>query len=255
MEIRDSGLEVEVEATPKYDAIVVLGRGIGKDPQGRWRPLTYFVESSMHSGTFSNKVDPNGENSITGGGNANTLALFHLYRQLSEQGTPPRLVIFAAGRPDYLAHENPDLSEGSVMRDKLLGKLKTRSIQQPETVILDKNKNTRDDMVESLKMIQERGLQNVVIITVGVQVERAQEFLKLAREEAGIPEEDLHIDFKASEDILMRVSDKYKRRFALTKETKGFRETEAMEKSGTARLHAGTYFKTGPYKSDGDKGT
>lgn len=268
METLDSGLKVEVEATPKYDAIVVLGRGIGKDPNGQWKPLTYFVESSMHSGTFDNKVDPDNEKNIVGGGNANTLALFHFYRQLSEKGFPPGLVIFAAGRPDYLAHENPDLSEGSVMRDKFLGKLETRNIQQPKTVILDKNKNTADDMAESLRLMKEKGLHNAIAITVSVQIERAEEFLKLAREHAGISETDVNIDFKASEGILEDVNDKYKKSFKDVvvaqpgkprhlhesyDKTKAYQNTEAMEKRGVARLKAGTYFTTGPYAPKDDK--
>lgn len=270
MENLDQKLSPEQESTPKYDAIVVLGRGIGKDSHGIWRPLSYFVESSMHSGVFNNQVSPESETNIVGGGNANTLALFHFYRQLSKKGDPPKLVIFAAGRPDYLAHEGPDLSEGSVMRDKFLGKLETRNIQQPETVILDKNKNTADDMAESLRIIQKRGLQNVVAITVGVQIERAQEFLKLAREQAGIPENEVHIDFRASEDILMGVSDKYKRRFEDVvvaqpgkqkprhlhesyNQTEAYKTTEAMEKRGVARLKAGTYFTTGPYARSSKK--
>lgn len=272
MENLDQELSPEQESTPKYDAIVVLGRGIGKDSHGKWRPLSYFVESSMHSGVFNNQVSPENEKSIVGGGNANTLALFHFYRQLSEKGFPPGLVIFAAGRPDYLAKEDPDLSEGSVMRNKFLGKLETRNIQHPKTVVLDKNKNTADDMVESLRLIQQRGLQNAVAITIGLQIDRAEEFLKLAREQAGISEKDVHIDFKASEDILENVSDKYKRGFEDVvvaqpskqnpkhlhesyDQTKAYKTTEAMEKRGVARLKAGTYFTTGPYAPSNDKST
>lgn len=107
-------------------------------------------------------------------------------------------------------------------------------------------------MAESLRIIQERGLQNVVIITVDVQIERAEEFLKLAREQAGVSEKDVHIDFKASEDILMEVSDKYKRRFGNISETKAYKKTEEMEERGTARLRAGTYFTTGPYAPSKD---
>lgn len=255
MENLDQKLSPEQESTPKYDAIVVLGRGIGKDSHGRWKPLSYFVESSMHSGIFDNRVEPDNEASIVGGGNANTLALFHFYKELSEAGSLPQLVIFAAGRPNYLAKENPQLSEGSVMRSKFLSKLTQIEKRNLKTVILDKNKNTADDMAESLRIIQERGLQNIVIITVDVQIERAEEFLKLAREQAGVSEKDVHIDFKASEDILMEVSDKYKRRFGNISETKAYKKTEEMEERGTARLRAGTYFTTGPYAPSNDKST
>jgi len=30
------------EQNPQYDALVVLGRGIGKDAKGVWRPTSYF---------------------------------------------------------------------------------------------------------------------------------------------------------------------------------------------------------------------
>lgn len=108
-------------------------------------------------------------------------------------------------------------------------------------------------------MIQKRGLQNVVVITVNVQIERAEEFLKLAREQAGISETDVHIDFKASEDILMDVSDKYRGRFGETsqhvgyKQTPGYIKTEEMEKRGVQRLRDGTYFTTGPYVPSNDR--
>lgn len=259
MESLDQSPQIEKASVPKYDAIVVLGRGIGKDSSGKWRPISYLVESSLHSGVFNNQVSPDNETGIVGGGNANTLALFHAYEQLSSAGSPPQLVIFAAGRPNYLAGENPELSEGSIMRDKFLSKLTAKDIPEPETIILDQNKNTRDDMVESLKMIKERGLRNTVIITVGVQIERAEEFLKLARGQAGISEKDVHIDFKAAEDILKEASDKYKGRFGKTskhvgyKQTVGYKKTEEMEKRGVQRLHDGTYFTTGPYAPSGDK--
>lgn len=250
----------EKESVPKYDAIVVLGRGIGQNSFGKWKPVSYFVEESLHSGVFDNKVNPNSETSLIGGGNANTLALYHFYRQLSKKGFPPKLVVFAAGRPDYLANEDSDLSEGRVMRNKFLNKLGwKKGVQQPDTVILNENKNTRDDMVESLRMIKERGFQNVVMITVDVQIERAKEFLRLAREQAGIPEKDVHIDFKASEGILMEVSDKYKNKLGKTskhvgyRETTGYLKTEAMEKRGVQRLRYGTYFTTGPYAPSNDK--
>lgn len=270
METLDSGPKIEGEPIPRYDAIIVLGRGVGKDSHGHWKPLTYFVEGSMHSGTVNNMVDPDDETSIVGGGNANTLALFHFYKQHIETGVQPSLVIFAAGRPDYLAHEDPHLSEGSVMRKKFLGKLETSNIeQQPEAVVLDRNKNTADDMAESLRLMKEKGLHNAVAITVSVQIARAEEFLKLAREHAGISESDVNIDFKASEDILEDVSDKYKKGFEDVvvaqfgkkprhlhesyDQTKAYQNTKAMEKRGVARLKAGTYFTTGPYAPKDDK--
>jgi hypothetical protein len=236
---------VEMQSSPNYQAIIVLGRGIGWDNKnGIWRPQSYFVRAPIHSGVFENDVDPN-DNTLVAGGNLNTLALFHKYTRLVRSGIFPDLVVFSAGRPNYLADEEEYLTEGRVMKEKFLSKLvasKAPIITPPEIVILEKNKNTQDDMEESLKTLRERGIRRAAIITVRLQIERAEAFLKLAHENAGTTSEYINIDFLSAEDILSEIDPRYQTRFSYVDKYKGYLRTQAMEKRGLEALKNGTYF-------------
>lgn len=224
-----------------YEAIVVLGRGIGKDSNGRWRPTPSFAEGSLHSAVYSNMVDPNDQTQeiLFGGGNANCLAVYHLYRQLVEQGDAPKLVIFAAGRPNYLSGEIASLSEGSVMSKNVLRRIDRVGLNPPEIVILDKNKNTHDDIGESMGVVTARGLNRVVIITAEVHSARAEEFYNRVAAE-GLPE-GLSVEFRPAEDILKSVGDRYRRVLSNLKETGGYKRTAFLEDRGLKALLDGTY--------------
>lgn len=242
MEYTRGELGAEVVQPTRYDGIVILGRGIGKDASGKWKPQSYFVNESLHSAVFNSKVDPEQSTNevLVGGANANNLAAFHLYKQLSEQGFPPQLVIFAAGRPDYLKEEKADLSEGSVLREGFLRKVAARrGLIEPETIILEKNKNTRDDIEESMRIMIERGLTNIAIITVGVHLDRSREFFNLAAQNIDLSH--LHVDFLASEQILRSVSERYDKRLENVDATVAYNTTAFYEKRGIAALRSGTY--------------
>ena len=224
------------------EAIVVLGRGVCKDKEGRWRPTPYFeqLKESQHSGVFNNNPDPENENTVIGGGNANVLAIFHLYKELSKCGRPPKLIIFAAGRPDFLKSEPSAISEGMVMRNVLFRRLDREKIKRPETIILADNKNTKDDIEESLKTLVQRGIKTATIITVQVHVDRAIEFTKLAKAKTE-RSADIDITFISSEAILGEINPRYKKIFEEAKKSAPSQRTEIKEKVGIEALRRGKY--------------
>ena len=231
-----------IEDQAIYGAIVVLGRGIGRDPKGRWRPTPYFTENPQ-AGIFTNK--PNLDNSEVGGGNANTLAAVHFYERLCLEGVPPNLIIFAAGRPNYLSQENPSLSEGKVMRERFLRGVRLRRLKFPETEILVKNKNTRDDMERSLAVLAEIGIKDAAIISIEPHLERAQEFMQIAYKKAGLEIDQFRLDFIPAERILGQASTRFRRRFEGVQDKTPYIRTQAKENQGVRDIKSQTYdFKT-----------
>lgn len=227
--------------TETPEAIIVLGRGIARGKQG-WRPTRYFekLNNRQHSGTFDVSLDPDDEDTVVAGAMANTLATFHLFKDLALQGYPPRLIIFAAGRPKYLENEPKTLSEGAILREQIFRRLTRNNIPLPETIILTNNKNTRDDIEESLRILADRGINRTSAITVELHQGRTAEFLRLALENApeqGRPE----IELLASENLLRSVDQRYRRLFEEAKKLPPYLRTEAMEQEGLARLKDGTY--------------
>lgn len=239
----------ELEPKP-VDCIVVLGRGIEQVDGRGWRPTTSIErlsEQGWHPGTREKGLTPDSEGEIIlAGSNANIYAAVELFEEQSAAGAAPSLVIFAAGRPNYLM-DNPDptLSEGSVMSAKFQDR--TRKTAAAETMILDQNRNTQDDIIESLKVALERGFKEVKLITIGAHVPRATEFLKLAYAEhpefAGIS-----ANFVASEDLLERRYAGSATAFSLySKGVEALRDSQAdlytryRERRGINALRRGNY--------------
>lgn len=243
-------------ANNPYDAIVVLGRSIGKEVRGvrkpdgqfqkpEWRPSAYFGRMKVvngrpiplpHSGIYDNKIDPNLKGVMVAGGNACVLAASYL---TAEQLSTLEVVILAAGKPQYLESEAPDLSEGIVMKKKFLNKLGQQGVPPPDLLILHQNKSTMDDMVRSIEEVKARGLQRVAYITVGVHINRSREFLN--RRVPAELREGLDIDFLAAEAILGRVDHRYKSMFAKARKTPAYRRTSFFENRGRRALVAGNY--------------
>lgn len=225
-----------------YEALVVLGRSVGKNKKGEWRPSPYFGNMLNdrpvpHSGVYNNKIDPHEDGVIVAGGNACVLAAAHLLKENPGIQT----VIFAAGRPPYIvqASDNPDFSEGSVLEQQLLHKLALYNLPRPDTVVLGQDQNTMDDMVNSMAVVKARGLQSIAYLTVRVHVKRSQAFL-----DEKVPASDkagLNIDFLAAEDILEVVDPRYEKMFKKARATPAYRRTSFYEGRGTRALKAGNY--------------
>lgn len=120
------------------------------------------------------------------------------------------------------------MNEGRVLEEKFRRKIGALG-EEPETVVFTQNKDTKEDLYESLRLILKKGLRRVAIITVGVHIRRSLELFNLFREDEK-PPDDLKADFLSSEEVLSQASEKYKRRFKLVKRTAAFRRTVASER-------------------------
>lgn len=227
-----------------YDAVVVLGRSIGKNKTGKWKPSPYFGAMAggrpvPHSGVYDNKINPNDTLVMVAGGNTCVLAAVYL---VSGQASPVNTVIFAAGRTGYIEKAEPDLpglSEGSVLEEKFLHKLALRGLQKPETIVLSQDQSTMDDMVNSIKEIKSRGLHRIAYITVGIHVKRSAEFLH--RRVPAKMKEGLEIDFLPAEVILGNADPRYREIFKRARKTAAYKRTAFYEGRGTRALIAGNY--------------
>ncbi len=225
-----------------YEALVILGRSVGRNKKGEWRPSSYFGNMLNgrpvpHSGIYKNDIDPFDKDVMVAGGKACVLAAAHLLKR-----TPSiKTIIFAAGRPPYIVQStaNPDFSEGSVLEESLLHRLALSNTRRPDTVVLAQDQNTMDDMVNSIAEARKRGLHKIAYITVGVHVKRSKAFLeeRVSKE----LQEDLEIDFLAAEDVLSKEDPRYKEIFKKAKKTPAYRRTSFFEGRGTRALRAGRY--------------
>lgn len=225
-----------------YEALVILGRSVGKNKKGEWVPSAYFgrmlnKRPVPHSGVYDNQLNPRERGVMVAGGNTCVLAAAHLLKESPGIKT----VIFAAGRPPYIvqASDNPDFSEGSVLEQKLLHKLALSNVPRPDTVVLGQDQYTMDDMVNSMAVVRARGLKEIAYLTVRVHIKRSQAFLDEkvpASAKAG-----LDIDFLAAEDILEDVDPRYKEIFKKARATPAYRRTSFYEGRGTRALKAGNY--------------
>src|SRR5882724_4834894 len=102
-------------------ALCVLGRGIEKVATSAgdvWRPTRYIEvpsERGGHTGKRARGLNLHDDRSVIAGSNANVLAACQYLQQTQE---PPRVVIFAAGRPGYIA--DAGITEGKVMLEKFV---------------------------------------------------------------------------------------------------------------------------------------
>ena len=231
------------KAVVRPDVICVLGRGIERvrtNSGARWRPTRYIEavdENGRHTGDRRREADMNDDHSLIAGANANLLALCQRWRECITLNHSPSMILFAAGRPDYLAGTEPFLTEGLILSEVFQRRTGAKGC---ETLILARNRNTRDDIFECARLAVERGLSEIEVITVSVHLPRTAEFARLAH--AGMPQTRFHLS--ASEDILRR---RY-RHFAgfdaaleKARRSRAGLRTEAREAAGVRALRAGEY--------------
>jgi hypothetical protein len=228
------------------DMLVVFGRGVEQVPTVRgyvWKPTRYIERldnRSWHSRFRVSGITPDDSDPhvVTAGANANVIAAAHLFCKLQQEGRAPHVVAFAAGRPGYLANEaDPTFSEGQVLKERFL---RLVDIGKSEITIQTHNKNTRDDLLESLHFAQGQEYACITIIAVGVHLLRIKEFLRRALvEDSSL--ETMKVEFRASEEVLFERSDRYRRLLLPIRSTRAYERTAAMEAKGLADLRAGTY--------------
>ena len=248
--LRERQKEREPEPT---DCVVVLGRGIEQVDTSagkQWKPtrsIERLTDKGQHQGAREKGLDSEAAGDVViAGANANVLASLQLFKEFNQKGKPPHLFIFAAGRPSYLEND-PDktLTEGKILAEKFADRAEAEA--KVEFTILDKNKNTKDDIVESLRLAFQRGLKSATFITISLHIARAEEFLKMAYNE--YPElRAVTGRFVASEDLLMRRYADNPSAYGLfikglenLKKSAAWERTEQREKKGLEDLRSGEY--------------
>ena len=249
--------------------IVCFGRGIEKrwrsDLAGMyWWPTAYLEKTNpvgQHSGLFTPelKLDSDDESVLIAGGHVNAMATATMFVEGAVSGKLPRLLSWAAGRPKYLEGESPDLSEGSVFfttfKDQLSFWGWNNILDGVKIEFQTQNKNTRDDLLQSLDMAKQMGLSKLIIISVLVHLRRIHEFYKFAlRVQPDFA--DIKVEFKASELAFLNVQNVGGNLLLDDKEAVGFfnnvtlaniiespvyRRTAAREQKGIEDLRAGRY--------------
>lgn len=233
------------ESTPL--AICILGRGIEKARTKRgdvWRPTRYIekpTEKGAHSGWRVRGVQLQDETSLIAGANANLLGACQLFEEVQANNKPPALVIFAAGRAKYLESDaDIALTEGKILSQAFSRRVKPTSATS--LIILEKNRDTKDDLDESLRLANANKIERLAVITVGVHIARATEFAKAALCQYAGPK----VIFIPSEQLLAR---RYCGRstfaiiLAQCAESKAYFRTAHREWHGIEALRAGTYVR------------
>lgn len=227
--------------------LCILGRGIEKVSTNVgevWRPTRYIEllsPTGTHTGQRVKGIGVNDDRSVIAGANANLLAACELFKMLQEDGRPPHIVVFAAGRPKYLIDEpDPTLTEGRVLEQSFVRRINIDK-SQTRLITLATNRDTKDDIEELLILAKRSGINEVAVITVAVHVPRAREFGAVAIRQMSSPPK---LDFLCAEDLLAaRYRDRIQFASALTlsRASRAFERTREREDRGIRALRSGQY--------------
>lgn len=248
--------------------IVCFGRGIERNSRGIWQPTAYLEKMTpdgQHSGylTENLRLDSDDERVVIAGAYANVMAIAQLFRySIHDEAVIPPLIAWAAGRPRYLENEPPDISEGSVLfsafKEKI-GDAYARHLPLVRLQFQTQNRNTRDDILQSLATAYEMKLKRLIIISVLVHLERISVFLEYANKEVpGFAKIDIEL---VASDLLLTatpplalggpkeviglddptISELNHLAIAKIIESPVYRRTAVREAKGITDLHAGRY--------------
>ncbi len=226
------------------DILCVFGRGIEK--ANGWHPtqgIERLSEKNGHSGICAGDLEMNSDDPrvVIAGSEFNAMAASELFSGLVSGGRDAPLVVFAAGRPNYLADDpDPTLTEGRIMKEYFVQRLEYLGHKAKEIIIFDKNKNTRDDVLQVLHLAKERGLRQITIVSVLVHLARCQEFYEFAlKAEAGF--RDYGVKFIAAEAVLMMKMPHVTSYLSQLLISKAYCRTAERERKGIEDLRAGRY--------------
>jgi hypothetical protein len=228
----------------KGGALCILGRGIEQvktNRQSVWRPTRYIellAEVGTHTGKRFRGLTIDDSSAVIAGSNANTLAAIELFTTCRTARKVPKLVIFAAGRPDYLANESDkELTEGRILAERFVRGARPRP-DETRIVVLKNNRDTRDDIAETLKLVLSAGLRELIVLTVSVHIPRASEMVRM------LPVPGVDIQFISAEELLAcryRCRKWPSRLLERLSSTEAYRRTAEREERGLLALRSGTY--------------
>lgn len=226
-----------------FEVLCVFGRGIEK-VNGVWKPTQHIErlsEKNGHPGVRVEGIDMNDDNPrvVIAGADFNAFATALLYKRLVAERRPPAILVFAAGRPAYIADDpDPNLTEGRILKERFLEVAELHP--STEVLIQGSNRNTRDDLLQTLSFAQERGLHGIAIVSVLVHLCRCQEFFKKALEAK--PEfADYGVRFLASEIILMQEEPEFVLWLPELLISAAYCRTAERERKGIADIRTGKY--------------
>lgn len=265
-ELGERNSNVEQERKRKV-AIVVLGRGVGKNPStGKLEPTGYLEKAVIKKPELGNfgpeqhpeinePVDTQHEprSSRIAGAKENVKAAEALIRTLS---VDPRRkldrIYFAAGRtPDMQAYAPEGWTQGMVLAKAMLqdGVKDDLQTQGVKMVFEPENVNTWDDIVATFKDAQKNGCEQVYIVTVGVHQERTELMVREAME--GMEQvygSDKVFDVQMVPSELMLINDEEEFKTIkeglfkkVSKSTTAEKVTRQREQRGIASMKSGTY--------------
>ena len=137
----------------KKTAIVILGGGLKKDADGRWRTTNY---------------DESGDNFGVSGDRLRVVAANYLYKNNQEQ------LIIASGGKGQLKNIPGAPAVSEVLKRELI------ELGVPEEKIIEENNsgNTYEQLKEIKKIISEKKLKNIIILSNGWHLPRIKEMLE-----------------------------------------------------------------------------
>lgn len=252
------------------DCVVVFGRGIetvnlkqaGSSATEVWKPTRYIQRLEKSEG--QNRPMRTGKRSLekplesfspedkiqemVGGGTANVIATAHIYELLQKRGQTPKEIIISGGRPGYLEKEEPNITEAKVMKSELLRRLKADSIAMPKDLftLIEHSRNTKDDLVNSLRLCHEHGYKKVALVNASIAMGRTLAFYETIRDNPKDPDaaifKELDIQFIPADDVLnMRMGKHFDRIKAKLVETKAYKQTLENERIGEEKAHKSEY--------------
>lgn len=241
-------MSVETENTPDFrpELVAVFGRGIERMCEsGDFRPSSLFERwdlSEQQRVGLASRHDHflgNESNLMVGGGNSNVLAAVHYLNTLDGVGGLPNRLIFSAGRPDYLRQMSKALSEGDIMKRKYLRLAKFYGLPKIGIKVFRSNKNTKDDVWETIQYAKGAGMHNLAILAVRPHVLRIKEFIKSYKdtEKGFFP----NIEINDSWSVLEKVDPRFGEVFNYVMSSDAYKKTIELEERGILALRKGTY--------------
>ncbi|MCC2630683.1 MAG: hypothetical protein K0S38_492 [Candidatus Paceibacter sp.] len=196
---------------PSADCLVIHGRGIELVQSGEsyeWQPADEIQKLPLERGAIrslyrdTTVLMNNREGFIAGGTAVAWAASLYLSEMIKRQETPD-LVIYSGGRPKYLEEAikqglaPADFNEGIVMQKAVENGIKGFIAYRSE--IHGHNRNTSDEVMNSLEKAINEGLHRVVYINTSIALPRTAMFYFTAGREK-YPQ--VHASFLSAERII-----------------------------------------------------
>jgi len=116
----------------------------------------------------------------------------------------------------------------------------TKPLVKTEFIVQEQNRNTQEDLYQSLFLAIDRGMYSMTIITIELHLPRIKTFYNLAC--LKYPKiQTLPAVFKSAEEILIKRHRYYKNLFYTVRLTEAWKRTLAQEQQGISDLKNGIY--------------